>query len=483
MPNTNASTERINKSLQSKPLASFNPTSSTNQDYDFKITLDEAITRCLSSDEQSPVRGRTLERVSSMNRSRSRATTRPYLTARSTYIDMCAIRSRLMSRDLTAEPNEYGDDSLFEPLPFDGFRSHSLSEELHRAATFDSSIDLTTFGGHRDTFAIMGFRHLHNKVVDLPKAFYECLVHHVDFNTYKTLRLICRNWCEAITRARPITLPPVLRLPAEVLGKIHARLEPADFNSARHTCRAWMVASLEEKLLIQKLKAGGWWSAARLDMAKHEDAHGAKRLSVVNEDWLLSKRLATECALLPGWTGNGLAKDIKLDGHFDEKCNRTGLKLTSETDFSNVFDIGHGREREHENKLPEFTVSVCQKYLLITNDSIIYIYSLRAPNGACSHEYGGYIQPLTSVVCPSRILAVSMDTSSDRYAVAVLLEGRIGLVYDIDSDLPTPKDPDAALIRPFTLRSPRSCTFALASNYSDPDRMSWTSDDHTSLAP
>ncbi|KAL9632506.1 MAG: hypothetical protein Q9164_005279 [Protoblastenia rupestris] len=244
-----------------------------------------------------------------------------------------------------------------------------------------------------------------------------------------------------------------------------------------------MMASLEERLLIQKLKAGGWWSATRLDMAKHKDTDGGKRLSVVNEDWLLSKRLATECALLPGWTGNGLAKDFKLDGHFDEGCNRTGLKLTSETDFSKVFDIEHGREREHENKLPGFTVSVCQKYLLITNDSIIYIYSLRAPNGACSHEYGGYIQPWTSVVCPSRILAVSMDTSSERYAVAALLEGRIGLIYDIDSDLPSPKDPDAALIRPFTPRSPRSCTFASASNDSDPDRMSWTSDHHTSLAP
>lgn len=66
-----------------------------------------------------------------------------------------------------------------------------------------------------------------------------------------------------------------------------------------------------------------------------------------------------------------------------------------------------------------FTVSGCGKFVLITRGSAVYVCELlrRKPG----------IQPVTRIICPRRVLGVSVDTSSTRYAVAILLEGRVGM--------------------------------------------------------
>lgn len=54
------------------------------------------------------------------------------------------------------------------------------------------------------------------------------------------------------------------------------------------------------------LGRGGWWDTAVADMQLPEE-HGERNLvDAANGEWLLSKRLATECSLRPYWTGNGL---------------------------------------------------------------------------------------------------------------------------------------------------------------------------------
>ena len=52
---------------------------------------------------------------------------------------------------------------------------------------------------------------------------------------------------------------------------------------------------------------------------------------------------------------------------------------------------------------------------------MIYIYELESNN----------LHPLTSMVCPRRVLAMSMDASSRKFAIAALLDGRMGLVCDL----------------------------------------------------
>ena len=333
-------------------------------------------------------------------------------------------RMRLMSRDLTAEPQSMF-DSIKEPLPpgVERYRS-SLSEELYKAATWDTSIDLSRFGDHRDTFAIFGLRHLQSRRIGLPDVFFERLLCHINFETYLAVRLCCRCWSEAITRVRPISTPSVSRMPVELLEKIYAHLDPVDFNAARHVCRTWMISSLEERLLLTMLSRGGWFRAAEADTDIRKE-HGERRTSQrINDEWLLSKRLATECSLLPSWTGNGFPQ-----GRYPEpKC----LSITSRVDFSELSN-GHSLNSlgscEHGTAL-QFTVSVCQRFLLASEGCLIYVYALNDRMSA-THPYGGYLCGITTIVCPHRVLAVSMDTTSRRLAVAALLENRMGIVCDI----------------------------------------------------
>lgn len=349
-------------------------------------------------------------------------------------LDSATMRQRILSRDFSDEPEDI-DGSYMEPLPFERFR-FSLSEELHKATTFNSSIDLTNFGGHRDTFAVLGLRRRQIPGPELPLTFFQRLLHYIDFEEYLAVRLSCRCWSAGITLARPIIMPPVCKLPAEILEKIYSYLSPIDLNAARHTCRVWMIGSLEERLLTMVLKEGGWWRAAKADMDLHEELNGQRTADSINEEWLLSKRLATECSLSPDWTGNGLSRNLLSSS--GRQSNHNGVALTSETDFSEL-STGYNPSRmgnsQHGSAI-HFTVSVCCKFLLVTEGCLIYIYSLR-DNTSTLHPQSGHLSPVTIVICPHRVLAVSMDASSQRFAVAALLEGRVGLVCDLRENIPS----------------------------------------------
>ncbi|KAG9206230.1 hypothetical protein G6514_004953 [Epicoccum nigrum] len=51
----------------------------------------------------------------------------------------------------------------------------------------------------------------------------------------------------------------------------------------------------------------------------------------------------------------------------------------------------------------------------------------------------GLVQPLTSVVCPRRVLALSMNASVGRDAIGALLEGRMGMVCELRYGRPSPQ--------------------------------------------
>ena len=342
-------------------------------------------------------------------------------------------RQRILSRDLFDEPEEI-DGCYLEPLPFERFR-FSLSEEMHNAATSNSSVDLTNFGGHRDTFAVLGLRRIQIRGPELPATFFQRLLRYIDSEEYLAVRLSCRCWSAGIALARPVILPSVCKLPTEILEKIYAHLSPIDLDAARHTCRAWMICSLEERLLTRVLKEGGWWTAAKADMELHEELNGHRTTDSIDEEWLLSKRLATECSLRPDWTGNGLQRN--LSSSLGRRSNHTGVALTSETDFSELstgYNSSHMGNSQHGSAV-RFTVSVCCKFLLVAEGCLIYVYSLRNSTSN-PHLHSGHLSPVTIVVCPHRVLAVSMDTTYQRFAVAALLEGRVGLVCDLHENAP-----------------------------------------------
>ena len=433
-PGALAISNDVNAPLRPKASPRSTPSISVRSSFSFRVASEHSDSAIPSSEEGSPIRGRTLVRVHAHERLEPRAMTRLQAGPNVSDLDSVTVRQRFLSRDLSDEPEDIN-GCYMEPLPFERFR-FSLSEELHKAASFNSSIDLTNFGGHRDTFAVLGLRRMQIQGPELPATFFRRLLDYIGFEEYLAVRLSCRCWLAGITLARPVVMPPVCKLPAEILEKVYTYLSPVDLNAARHTCRAWMIHSLEERLLTRVLKEGGWWRAVKADMDLHEELNGTRIAESINKEWLFSKRLATECSLRPDWTGNGLS--TKLSSSWNRQSNHTGVALTSETDFSEL-STGYNPSRmgnsQHENAV-HFTVSVCSKFLLVTEGCSIYVYSLR-DNISISHPHGSHLSPVTTVICPHRVLAVSMDTSSQRFAVAALLEGRVGLVCDLHVNTPS----------------------------------------------
>lgn len=328
----------------------------------------------------------------------------------------------------TASPEEM-DHSIFEPQP-------DLLGYMNLAELLESAVACTRssygFRGHRDTFSLLGgHKPCH---LDLPLAVFRRLLLYLDFPTYRSLRLTCRCWSAAVSCVRPPKLSAVFFLPAEVLQMIYHYLAPVDFNSARHTCRFWMLASLDYGLLAEMLRRGGWWEAARADRVVNE---GGALNGVNNEEWVLSKRISTECVLRHDWTGGGFVD--RQSGSRSGQCDlpstdprplREHLVLASEIDFA---DLVNGYEAAHGVSAIRATFSVCGRYLLVVYDCNIDLYFIGSSWSSltCRSQSKSHIKKISRIVCPYRVRAVSMDTSSQQLGVAALLDNRVGLFCEL----------------------------------------------------
>ncbi|KAA6412168.1 MAG: hypothetical protein FRX48_04319 [Lasallia pustulata] len=437
------------------------------------------------SNGQTSPRGRTLSILEPNQRLIPRPSTRRRAGPTSTDFDGGDIESRSPSHAFSA-PTSNIHDTILEPRPLLA-AVDTFSEVLHRSSTTGSSINLAGFAGHRDTFALLGLRRQPRRALDLPFYFFRRLMRYLSPESYLAIRLSCRSWSAALTDARPLRLPPVYCLPQELLELVYRHLDPGDFNAARHTCRAWMMASLEWRLLTAMLRRGGWWVGFQADLMAHGPAS-----SDVNKEWLMSKRLATECSLGPGWTGNGLAPRRPSDAPqayqadstlLTSTGDMTSLVLTSHVDFSEFSDSCYDNTADATPAPPavHFTVSVCNQFLLVTDNCTIYIYRLRdhppsPSNFAPTHpSHRPHLTP-TSVICPRRVLAVSMDTSSQRFAIAALLEGRTGLVCDLQMD--ASQRPSPASCNPLHPSTSSAAQHPTPTTHSHPSHTSTRTPDH-----
>ncbi|KAI4192496.1 MAG: hypothetical protein LQ348_003135 [Seirophora lacunosa] len=324
------------------------------------------------------------------------------------------------------------EQSVKEPQPPERVHTN-LFGILASSATFDE-MNLTGFGGHRDTLAMLALQRVrHSK--DLPIEVFSHIAQHLDFQTHKSVRLTCRGWSAAFTYVRPLQFPPVWALPAELLKEIYAYLSPLDLNAARHTCRKWMIASLEHRLLARVLESAGLSGSAKADATLN------KRLDhPAGGEWRLSKRLATECSLGPGWTGGGFPRSTNAlsmtpteptgKPFASEERHGTSLGISSRIEF---LDLPIPQQHRHDQPLSlRFIVSTCGKFLLVLDSTIIWVYCIRDfVSPPARYQHGGHIEFLLSIICPHPVHAVSMDTSTDRYTIAALLEGRTGLLIDV----------------------------------------------------
>lgn len=229
----------------------------------------------------------------------------------------------------------------------------------------------------------------------------------------------CKEWSVALGALPPPKGSRATALPSEIIQQIYGSISPTDFNAARHTCRRWMLASLDRSLLVVMLKRGGWWGGAEADLLLRTSASDGGTQSLVTEEWFLSRRISRECALGPAWTGNGLQVGPE-SAEATESRGPKALIRTACTDFTDL-SSGHAGSGGRCRGGLIFTVSVCGRFVLVAEGGMIYVYQLDASE----------LLPITSVVCPRRVLAMSMDASSRRFAVAALLDGRMGLVCEL----------------------------------------------------
>ncbi|KZF26829.1 hypothetical protein L228DRAFT_19358 [Xylona heveae TC161] len=238
------------------------------------------------------------------------------------------------------------------------------------------------------------------------------------------MRLTCRTWSAVVNIIWPVILPSVFHLPREIVQMVYVFLSPLDFNSARHTCHGWMLGSLDRGLLALMLKRAGFWSSIPPSLVSSNKLSRPVRTS---QEWNLSKVFSFECSLLPGWTGNGISTLYNRPHVTNTKNSAspsqfTGFFVASTIDFT---ELASGLVRAAHGVVSglTFTVSACGRFVVVAEGCVTYIYRLTAQDAG--------IQPFTSVSCPARVLAVSMDTSSERFAIAVLLDGRMGLVCEV----------------------------------------------------
>ena len=227
-------------------------------------------------------------------------------------------------------------------------------------------------------------------------------------------------------------------LPPEILGKVYRRLSPSDFNSARHSCRSWYISSLEYSLLETMLKRSGWFASIQRELFNNKPLDRDLRLT---DEWLMSKHLAKECALGPDWRGNGIPSLSIEQSPAGPKgiAIKTPFRLISKLDFTSMGTHYPGLSSDACGLL--FTVSACTKFLMVARGCMVFVYELnrshKTRQGGDDIESGA-IRPITSIICPRRVLGCSMDTSTNRDAIAILMDGCMGLVCAITGNTSRP---------------------------------------------
>ena len=229
--------------------------------------------------------------------------------------------------------------------------------------------------------------------------------------------------------------PAVAHLPTEILQEILDYLDPVTFNRARHACRAWYFAGTVQSLLVRMLKRNGWWGGAIQDLLQADNI--SFKGSIMSRELVMSTRLSKECSLNPEWRGDGLRKRC---GYVNVSASQrsTALTLAASMDYNALGSAVPDQDSSLGTAL-SFTVSSCGKVLMVVNDGTVYIHGLHAI-GQAKAEHASQSQGvprMRSVVCQRKILAVSIDISSNRYSIAILLEGRVGLVCDLEESTAT----------------------------------------------
>jgi hypothetical protein len=204
-------------------------------------------------------------------------------------------------------------------------------------------------------------------------AIFSLVIKFLDFDGGMRARGVCRGWYSVLKVLKPLMFPAVYHLPVELIQYILRFTTVVGFDNARLTCKAWYMSSLSVPVLKLHLAGIGFGKTDSLIRDSKDPRY-------------LAKRLHRECCLGAGGTGICHLRNVAV------------LDMSEVTPTKNT----------------HFTVSTCGTHALICEGCVVYVYRLKPAD----EELAEFV---ACVVCPRRVLAVSMDTSSRRYSVAILL--------------------------------------------------------------
>ncbi|CZR51121.1 uncharacterized protein PAC_00996 [Phialocephala subalpina] len=406
--------------------------------------------RCEDEDDgEEPERGRTLERGLRFSNPLSRAESRSHREDPAIEIDVRPVEKRTISRSNTffEDPNDpcaILEDALLEPcppIPLSDPVSEVLSGSPSPRTGGGGRLRATSWVTPKRRFSSREFHPparavttvFNNAQLQAPSPLLtlspinitrtSTYASHIEVMTVSSSSSVSTIADDGVPDESPSSPPVPLatKLPTEIVQQIFRNLSPGDFNSARHSCRSWFIHSLNKSLLQIMMRRGGISNSAMADVLPTR-AIDPKAPS--NETWLMSKRLSRECALGPDWLGNGVPM-----------ASATGERPSA---FVNVTSVDFTEVAVHypgpDSAGTVFTISNCGRFLMAANGCLVHVYELNRrhrPKEGSFLKSAGHLLPVTSIICPRRVLACSMDTSSHRYAIAILLDGRMGLVCDI----------------------------------------------------
>ncbi|KAL5365403.1 hypothetical protein BJX96DRAFT_12459 [Aspergillus floccosus] len=269
-----------------------------------------------------------------------------------------------------------------------------------------------------------------NESQGLPRNVTKHFLNYVPSETCRSLRLTSKSWSRAVDQTMATSPPAANVAPPEILSQIFYMLSPRDFDNARRTCSQWMRVSLNERLLETMLKRAGWWDSWLQDCQTQRPMKYGEESNV----WKMSRRFATECVLS--------GRKVNVEG--------PGFLTTAVVNFSELamedsepsrplyysFSPGNSSLSGHVSPTSKFYASHCGNYVQVVAGHKIFIYRLnRTPVSSSISVPEAMdkvdITPLASIMCPNEVIAVSMDTSTPKVVVAVLMRDRSGLICDL----------------------------------------------------
>lgn len=250
----------------------------------------------------------------------------------------------------------------------------------------------------------------------------------------------CHSWRGCTCTDSQRKSPAYSRLPIKIVQQIFRLLHPDDFNAARHVCRAWFIASLDNSLLKMMLMRKSRCEIATMDTTKRKGG-STSTCEICSEVLTMSRILSQVCPPMLHRTGDGKrlrTQDSNLASRLKDSISSSVKELVPSVSSAWRVDLNevlsaHTRRNCQLGSSLNLITSVCGKFLLLADGCMIRVFQLGSGTKGSSpgeNSPNSDIHLMKSIVCPRKVLSMCMDISAGYFSIGGILGGRTGVIYD-----------------------------------------------------